>query len=100
MYVSSGCGMMCVWQAEAVKGKRRSLHTGIAVDGTWLFVIVPLNHRDGKGKIELDVSICGAAGDVADTLGVAVDYREKGIEKEFLIFSLVPFVLVRSGVID
>ena len=87
-------------QAERVKGKRRSLHTGIAIDGTWLFVIVPLNHGDGKGKVELDVSICGAAGDVADTLGIAVDYREKGIKKDFLIFGLVTFVLIWSGVID
>lgn len=76
------------------------VHTGIAVDRAWLFVIVPLNHGDGKGKIELDVSIRGAAGDVADTLGVAVDYREKGIEEEFFIFGLVPFVLVWCGVID
>lgn len=57
----------------------RWLYTGITVDRTWFFVVVPLNHGDRERKVELEVSIRGAAGDIADTLGVAVDHREKGI---------------------
>lgn len=59
-----------------------------------------MNHGDGKRKVELDVPVRGAAGDVADTLGVAVDYWEKGIEEELLVFGLVPLILVWCGVID
>lgn len=83
-----------------LKGKRRWLRTGIAVDRTWLFVFITLNHGDWKGKVELDISIRGAAGDVANTLGVAVDHREKGVEEEFLVFGLVSFVLVWCSGID
>lgn len=50
VYISPGCRMMR-GQAERVKGKVRWLHTGITVDRAWLFIIVPLNHGDGKGKV-------------------------------------------------
>lgn len=80
--------------------KEDGLHTGITIDRAWFFVVVPLNHGDWKRKVELDVSIRGAAGNVADTLGVAVDHREKGVKKELFVFGLEPLVLVWCGVID
>lgn len=63
------------------KGNWAIIHTGITVDRAWFFVVVPLNHGDREREVELNVSIRSAAGDIADTFGVAVDHEEKSFKK-------------------